>query len=414
MKKLLSIIVLGLLWCNVGFSYLSVESLKKMGIDEAGLKKDVNEESSLYNFLAADWQKYLDDTTFPIFLKYCGTITSRGEAALIQTADCIYKQDTKIIREYGFDDKLQMETLYSAYQTYRGILSVAAVDALNSNSRSRKVEISTNAFMKAQIVFKDLKAQQWKYFHNRAENEVNKILSKKRNDVPEINDNEIFAASSGTGFFVSKNGHMITNNHVIEGCSNINTIYNGKEFQTKVLASDKINDLAIIKANIKPNLIYPVSLNDAELLEEVIVAGYPLGKKISASIKATSGTITALAGLGDNYSEFQTDAALNSGNSGGPIINEKGNVVGVAVSKWQEQGVESFNFGVKSSVLNIFANANSLKFLPPNYRDMKKKDLGKLITEATVYLECFMTGKQIKRLIVEQNSKKAFYSKYKK
>ena len=44
---------------------------------------------------------------------------------------------------------------------------------------------------------------------------------------------------------------------------------------------------------------------------------------------------------------------------------------------------------------------------------MKKKDLGKLITEATVYLECFMTGKQIKRLIVEQNSKKAFYSKYK-
>ena len=118
--------------------------------------------------------------------------------------------------------------------------------------------------------------------------------------------------------------------------------------------------------------------------------------------------------MGDNYSEFQTDAALNSGNSGGPIINEKGNVVGVAVSKWQEQGVESFNFGVKSSVLNIFANANSLKFLPPNYRDMKKKDLGKLITEATVYLECFMTGKQIKRLIVEQNSKKAFYSKYKK
>ena len=124
---------------------------------------------------------------------------------------------------------------------------------------------------------------------------------------------------------------MITNFHVVEGCSNVKALYNGSEHESEILAVDKVNDLAVIKASIKPKEIYKISETDGQLLEDVIVAGYPLGKKVSASIKATSGTITALSGLGNNYGEFQTDAALNSGNSGGPIIDEMGNVVGVAV-----------------------------------------------------------------------------------
>lgn len=242
------------------------------------------------------------------------------------------------------------------------------------------------------------------------------LLASLRNDppggkgVPKIDDNEVVAAASGTGFFISKQGHMVTNNHVIEGCTYIKAIYNGTEHESKVVAVDKVNDLAIIKSEIIPKKIYSVSNQDAQLLEEVIVAGYPLGKKISAAIKATSGTVTALAGIGDNYAEFQTDAALNSGNSGGPIINYKGNVVGVAVSKIQQEGVDSFNFGVKSSILKIFANANGINFLPPSDKAMKKKDLGALITEATIYLDCWMTGKEIKRLLAkDQKSQKAFY-----
>ena len=162
-------------------------------------------------------------------------------------------------------------------------------------------------------------------------------------------------------------------------------------------------------------MIYSVSNQDAQLLEDVIVAGYPLGKKVSAAIKATSGTVTALAGLGDNYAEFQTDAALNSGNSGGPIINDMGNVVGVAVSKINKEGVDSFNFGIKSSILKVFANANGFNFSPPGNKEMKKKDLGALITEATIYLDCWMTGKEIKKLIAQdKKSQKAFYSKFSK
>ncbi len=174
-----------------------------------------------------------------------------------------------------------------------------------------------------------------------------------------------------------------------------------------------MNDLAILKIKITPLKVYSVATEDASLLENVIIAGYPLGKKVSSSIKTSKGSITSLSGYGDNFSEFQTDAALNQGNSGGPVMNQKGNVVGVAVANFgKKEGVESFNFGIKSSTLKTFAKANELTFESPNYRDLSNKDLGKLITEATVYLECWMTVAKIKRMIAQAENRKAFFSEY--
>ena len=184
----------------------------------------------------------------------------------------------------------------------------------------------------------------------------------------------------------------------------------GKEVSADVLAVDKMNDLAILKADITPSKVYSVANEDASLLEDIIIAGYPLGKKVSAAIKTSKGSITALAGYGDNYSEFQTDAALNQGNSGGPIINTKGNVVGVAVAVFgKEQGIESFNFGIKSSVLKAFTNAKNLKLPNPEVREKSKKELGKLINDATLYLECWMTVAKLRKILEDEENKKAIY-----
>jgi len=258
-----------------------------------------------------------------------------------------------------------------------------------------------------------------------AQQEINRKKSLvKKDDVPKVNikpknkfisdnDNKIVPASSGTGFFVSRNGHIITNDHVIKECNDIKVSYEGNIINANVLASDQTNDLAILKSNIKPKEIYSISSEDVGLLEEVIIAGYPLGKRVSSSIKATSGSVTSLAGFKDNYSNFQTDAALNQGNSGGPIINKNGNVVGVAVANFgKKAGVESFNFGIKSSVLKTFANANGLEFAGANFREMSKKDLGQLITNGTVYLECWMTVAKIKKIIASKDNRKAFFSEY--
>ena len=226
-------------------------------------------------------------------------------------------------------------------------------------------------------------------------------------------DDKIVPAGSGSGFFVSKDGHAITNYHVIEGCDINKLTFKGSQTEVKVLAVDKVNDIAILKSNAKPDVIFPVSNEDVSLLEDVIVAGFPLGKQISSAIKTHKGVVTALAGAGDNYSFFQTDAAINQGNSGGPIINQKGNVVGIAVATWVEEGVQGVHFGIKSSTLKTFASANGLSFASPNYRELSNKDLGKLITKGTVYVECHMTVAKIKKMIAQAENRKAFFKEHK-
>ena len=254
----------------------------------------------------------------------------------------------------------------------------------------------------------------FKTVYNKKE-EKEKLITekpKKKKPKPSPDDNKIVPAGSGSGFLVSTDGHIITNHHVIDGCDTTKVSFNSNQINARILAVDKMNDIAILKTNIDPVSIFPISNKDVSLLEDVVVAGYPLGKQVSSAIKTHKGVVTALAGAGDNYSNFQTDATINAGNSGGPIMNQKGNVVGIAVQTWIEEGVQGIHFGIKSSTLKTFANSNSLKFTQANSRELSNKDLGKLITEATVYLECHMTIAKIKKMIAAADNRKAFFSEY--
>lgn len=255
---------------------------------------------------------------------------------------------------------------------------------------------------------------EYSIFNYKCEIPKEKIAEKPKKEKPkkDPDDNKIVPAASGSGFFVSKDGHIITNNHVIDQCDIAKVNFNGASINADILAVDKMNDLAILTSSINPTKVFSISNEDVSLLEDVIVAGYPLGKNISSAIKTHKGVVTALAGAGDNYSNFQTDASINQGNSGGPIINQKGNVVGVAVATWVEEGVQGVHFGVKASTLKTFASSNKLKFNQPSMRDLSNKDLGQLITNATVYIECHMTIAKIKRIIAEEKNKKAFFSEH--
>ena len=115
----------------------------------------------------------------------------------------------------------------------------------------------------------------------------------------------------------------------------------------------KIRDLTL-KGDFSPKTVFPLSNTRPELLQDIYVAGYPFGNEISTSVKVTKGIISSLTGIGNNFSNIQIDAALQSGNSGGPILDDLGNVVGVAVAKldakymFEEFGIipENTNFGI--------------------------------------------------------------------
>jgi S1-C subfamily serine protease len=239
-----------------------------------------------------------------------------------------------------------------------------------------------------------------------------KVVQKPKSQLPPTPNEgssvsqEIKRASSGSGFAVSSDGFIMTNNHVINGCKKVFIHSNGKQIPAAIVTYDQQNDLALLKANFKPDAVFPLSVDRPEILQDIYVAGYPFGMNVSTSVKVTKGIISSLTGIGNNFSEIQIDAALQSGNSGGPILDEKGNVVGVAVSKLDVKYAlknfgaipENTNFGIKSSVVGSILDSNGVNMPDPNRASISKSDLGKKISRGTYYISCWMTVAQIEAM----------------
>jgi S1-C subfamily serine protease len=196
-------------------------------------------------------------------------------------------------------------------------------------------------------------------------------------------------ASSGTAFFINNKGHLLTNNHVVEGCTLSKISYKNKDYDTKLIATDKTLDLALLKAELKPKSFFIFSKDEAKKLNKVYVAGYPLGKGLSNDLKISSGIVSSLKGFEDNSNEIQIDAPINPGNSGGPIINENGDLVAIAVSGLAKDQTEGINFGIKSSAAEVFLRSNKINPKKSMYAGIKENDkLLAILEEGTVYTYC--------------------------
>ncbi|MDA9771502.1 trypsin-like peptidase domain-containing protein [Emcibacteraceae bacterium] len=219
-------------------------------------------------------------------------------------------------------------------------------------------------------------------------------------------DDEIIVASSGSGFAVSSDGYVITNNHVIDQCQQVNIHYQGNEIPATVVTYDKQNDLALLKADFNPETVFSLASNSPGLLQDIYVAGYPFGLGISSQIKVTRGIISSLTGINNNFSEVQIDAAIQGGNSGGPIVDEMGNVVGVAVAKLSAKYMlenygsipENTNFGVKINLVKNILESNNIKILSENKTIISKPELAKRVSTGTYYISCGMTMALIEKL----------------
>lgn len=140
---------------------------------------------------------------------------------------------------------------------------------------------------------------------------------------------------SGTGFFVSNTGYLLTNEHVVHGCTDVTLRGTIDPSPAKVVAVDKERDLALIKTAVKPRRVANIRSTDENMMinDQVMVIGYPLDSGVSGQYKVARSTIIGLEGPRDEPFWIQfADSALQ-GNSGGPLLDSSGNVVGVVVGK---------------------------------------------------------------------------------
>ena len=137
--------------------------------------------------------------------------------------------------------------------------------------------------------------------------------------------------------------------------------------------------------------------------EDIKVYGFPLVNKLGGGLKVTKGIVSSLNGPNNNYSLMQIDAPIQPGNSGGPILNKNGNLVGVAVATLSTPLMmsetttipQNLNFGVKSETLSSFLKANNIDY---KSSDKPIKESDNLALQSTVQLNCYNTLREARKL----------------
>jgi S1-C subfamily serine protease len=173
--------------------------------------------------------------------------------------------------------------------------------------------------------------------------------------------------SSGTGFVVAP-GRALTNHHVIEDCRAVRVrAPGGADLAARVISSDRDRDLALVEvpAEAGPPLAFRQDVN-LRRGEGVVTYGFPLSGLLSSGPTLTTGEISALAGLRDNQRQFQISAPVQPGNSGGPLLDMAGNVVGVIVSKLNAQRVAQQTGDIPQNVNFAVKGAEAIEFLRRN------------------------------------------------
>ena len=179
-----------------------------------------------------------------------------------------------------------------------------------------------------------------------------------------VEQNGMVGEAAGSGFVLDREGHIVTNNHVVDGATLVSVIfYDGFESRAEIIGTDVDSDLAVIKVNDLPDNVFPLVVGDSDGVdvgEWVVAIGNPFGQQSSMSV----GIVSALGRmLPTGVTAFsipqaiQTDAAINPGNSGGPLLNLQGEVIGVnaqiaASGTGTNSGV---GFAIPSNIVRLVA-----------------------------------------------------------
>jgi S1-C subfamily serine protease len=168
--------------------------------------------------------------------------------------------------------------------------------------------------------------------------------------------------SSGTGFAVNTKGFILTNEHVISECDTLKVLVNDELYDARVIAQDAQLDLAVVRTSsrvTKSSFIFAESVRTGE---SAITLGYPLFVELGVSLKVTSGIVSSLTGFRGDPTSLQFSAPIQPGNSGGPLVNDRNEVLAVSTSALTGENVTNVGFAIKGAQAQKFLAQNRIKF----------------------------------------------------
>jgi len=207
------------------------------------------------------------------------------------------------------------------------------------------------------------------------------------------------AVSSGTGFYISRDT-IITNFHVVDGCTELRIRKNGAEQgNARVLAVSQTDDLAALHTEVPAKSFLKLRVGTPIApAESVLVFGYPLAGALSSAGNTTLGNVTALTGIGDDSRYIQISAAVQPGNSGGPVLDDSGRLMAVVRSKLNALAMaqvtgdiaQNVNFAIKVSTLASFLEAHKIAYEADSaVHELSNTKRAELAEASSTQLECW-------------------------
>jgi TPR repeat protein/V8-like Glu-specific endopeptidase len=204
-----------------------------------------------------------------------------------------------------------------------------------------------------------------------AQKRINKVknikgyLAEKSADTKNANASEK-AEYTATGFFITPDGYILTAYHAVGKSENVKVIYNKQKYQAKVVDKNQSLDVALLKIDGNDFSYLTLASAAAQTGDLVFTMGYPQVSLQGSEPKFTEGSISSLSGTADNPSFFQISVPVQPGNSGGPLMNQNGQVIGLVVARLNDISAllttgavpQNVNYALKSSYILNFLNAS--------------------------------------------------------
>ena len=217
-------------------------------------------------------------------------------------------------------------------------------------------------------------------------------------NAPDTKPDKLFD-QTGSGFVVSTSGHVVTNQHVVDGCvGDIQGNLTGEApVKLRLVSSDETNDLALLQAPGSFKDVASIKATAVRSGESIVAIGYPFHGLLTSDFTVTTGIISSLSGVLNNTRFLQISAAVQPGNSGGPLLASSGEVVGVVAAKLNALKFvkatgnipENINFAIKTGALRDFLDNSVVPYQTSDAKsELKTADIARNARAFTLLVSC--------------------------